>query len=202
MLTECHACCSYGSCQQKENAEREQGIKTQRDATGNEHSCQPPHANHVCADFPFEVDDETEDHADQCCQYDASEKHPCVGLCEQEQAGCIAEDGDDVRHMPMLTMADLPSAPFVQPAEEIDAGVRDDDREDQYDGQEVVAIGGGELVGVTEEKHLIRYIQCLRLGKHVMPHEQERPKRGEKGREDDGEHLGKIYDCFVHGGEY
>ena len=31
-----------------------------------------------------------------------------------------------------------------------------------------------------------------------MPHEQERPKRREEGREDDGEHLGEIYDCFVH----
>ena len=79
--------------------------------------------------LPPYIDDRTDETGHQSGQYHASHKQGGIELHKEHQTGYIACDGDEIRHVAMFSMAELPMCPFVDTPEQVDGDARNDDGE-------------------------------------------------------------------------
>ena len=155
MLTKDDTACAKSAGKQKQSTEWPYWIVEEKYAERIERTDQAAHANHVSADLPPSIDGDAYNLGYEGSHDDATEEHCYVHLSHNNQASSITDEGNNVRHVTMFAMAQLPMRPPFENTEEVDAHMRNEDGED-----------------IDQHK----YEQLVRPWQHAQIAEEEQPK--------------------------
>ena len=153
VLAENHAGCADASAE--EHAERQpvSGVKVEhRDGEGEEHADDATRGCRMGRNLNPIVDDGTDDLNQQGGCYDGRGEMRHMERFHQEEQGRVADDADDIRHIPAFPAAQLVACPTVE------LPVGKDDHAGKENGEQIhnadhrQLIGKGKSVKVTERQ--------------------------------------------------
>ncbi len=152
MLTENHAARAQNARQENQSTPWPERI-VEEDATERQnHTDQTAHSHHVGTDFPPHIHQHTHNLRNDGSHDDATEKHCRVDLGEKHQASRIAQEREDVRHVAVFAMAQLPMRPAIEMPKQVDTQTRNEDGEHKDNAQNQQLVAKGQQLEVAEEE--------------------------------------------------
>ena len=152
MLTQNHATGAEHSREDEQAARGPERVIVEDVAEGDEQSNQTAHADHVRRYFPAQVDKHRQNLSGDGTGDDTAEEGGGVHLQEEQKTGAVAHQREDIGHVAVLTVRQLPTAPAVQTPEHIDADHRDEHGEGDDDAQHQQLVAHRQQAQVAEKE--------------------------------------------------